>query len=90
MNKTELIEAIAAKAGLNREQTRKAINAYEGIIVDALKNGDSVTLVGFGTYAVRARKARVGYNPRTGGEIPVPACNVPTFKPAKGFREALK
>ncbi|HCW93255.1 MAG TPA: integration host factor, partial [Flexistipes sinusarabici] len=69
MNKKELIEKMADKAGLKKTEAEKALKAFEESVVDTLKNGDKVTLVGFGTFAVSERKARKGRNPQTGQEI---------------------
>ncbi|WP_111861228.1 HU family DNA-binding protein [Acinetobacter sp. CFCC 10889] len=89
MNKTELVAAIAAKAGLNKDQASKALNAFEDAVTDELKAGGSVALVGFGTFSVKAREARTGRNPKTGETLEISASNVPAFKAGKGLKEAI-
>lgn len=89
MNKTELIESIAASADLSKAAAGRALDAVVDGITDALKKGDSVVLVGFGTFAVKARAARVGRNPRTGAEIQIAAANVPSFKAGKALKDAV-
>ena len=90
MNKTDLIAAVAAGAELNKKDADAAVNAFIGSIEKALKKGDSVTLVGFGTFDVKNRKARTGKNPRTGETINIAATKVPAFKPGKAFKDAIK
>lgn len=80
MNKTELINAIAAGTGLSKADAAKALNATTATIADALKTGDKVALVGFGTFAPAERPARTGKNPRTGEIIEIPAKKVVKFK----------
>ena len=86
MNKTELINAIATKTGLNKKSSECALNAVVESIEDALKAGDKVSLVGFGTFEVRARAARKGRNPQTKQEITIPASKAPVFKAGKGLK----
>lgn len=81
MNKTELINAIAAEAGLSKADAAKALNATTAAIAGALKAGDKVSLVGFGTFAPSERPARTGKNPRTGEVLEIPAKTVVKFKP---------
>ncbi|MCM1372428.1 MAG: HU family DNA-binding protein [Bacteroides sp.] len=81
MNKTDLINAIAAEAGLSKADAAKALNATTAAIADALKAGDKVSLVGFGTFASVERPARTGKNPRTGEVLEIPAKTVVKFKP---------
>lgn len=80
MNKTELISAIAAEAGLSKADAAKALNAATAAIAGALKAGDKVSLVGFGTFAPAERPARTGKNPRTGEVLEIPAKKVVKFK----------
>ena len=89
MNKTELVEAIAKEASLSKKDAEAALNAYTANITKALKNGDKITLVGFGTYEVRKRAARKGKNPQTGETIKIKASKVPAFKPGKGLKDAI-
>ena len=83
MNKSELIEAMANTASLSKKDAEAALNAYTDVITEALKKGDKVTLVGFGTYETRKRAARTGKNPQTGEAIKIKAAKVPAFKPGK-------
>ena len=89
MNKSELIEAIATKADLTKVKAEAALNAFIETTKKTLKKGDSVTLVGFGTFAVAKRAARTGRNPFTGETIKIKAKKLPKFKPGKAFKEAL-
>lgn len=89
MNKTELIDAVAAGAGLKKKDAEAAINAMTGAIIDALKAGDKVQLVGFGTFSVKDRAARTGRNPRTGAAIKIEAAKTPAFAAGKAFKDAL-
>ena len=89
MNKGELVEAVAAAAGLSRAEAGKAVDATLDAITGTLKNGGSVSLVGFGTFSVKARAARMGRNPRTGEAIQIAASNVPGFKAGKGLKDAV-
>jgi DNA-binding protein HU-beta len=90
VNKKDLIEKIAAKAGLKKVEAEKALEAFEEAVVEALKSGDKVTLVGFGTFSVYERKARTGRNPQTGKEIKIPAKKAPKFTPGKLFKDSVK
>lgn len=89
MNKSELIDSIAEKSGLNKTQAGDALNAVMDSIGDALEAGDSISLVGFGTFSVKDRKARTGRNPKTGEELNIPASKVPSFKAGKNLKERL-
>jgi DNA-binding protein HU-beta len=89
MNKAELIDAIAGKAGLTKATAAKALNAYHEVVKAAIKDGDSVGVVGFGTFSATERKARTGRNPRTGAVLKIKAAKVPKFRPGKGLRDAL-
>lgn len=90
MNKTELVASIAAKAEISKKDADKALSAVIETIAAALKAGDKVQLVGFGTFESRKRAARVGKNPRTGAEVKIPATNVPAFKAGKALKDSLK
>ncbi len=89
MNKTELIEAIAASADIPKTTAGRALDAVMESITNALKSGDSVVLVGFGTFAVKERAARTGRNPKTREEIAIPASKVPGFKAGKALKDAV-
>jgi DNA-binding protein HU-beta len=89
MNKTELIDAVAAAADLSKADAGRAVDAVVDTITGALKGGDSVTLVGFGTFLVRARAARTGRNPQTGAAIEIKAANAPAFKAGKALKDAV-
>ena len=80
---------MATEAGISKVAAEKALNGFINGVKDALKGGDTVTLIGFGTFSVSERKARVGRNPRTGAELPIPACKVAKFKPGKGLKGIL-
>ncbi|WP_018954191.1 HU family DNA-binding protein [Thioalkalivibrio sulfidiphilus] len=89
MNKSELIDAIAASSDLPKAQAARAVDAMIDVISSALKNGDQVTIVGFGTFLVREREARSGRNPRTGETIQIAASKMPSFKAGKGLKDAV-
>jgi DNA-binding protein HU-beta len=89
MNKTDLINAVAESASLTKVAAEKAIKATFDAISGELKNGGSVTLIGFGTFSVIERKARNGKNPQTGQTIKIPAKKVAKFKPGKALAEAV-
>lgn len=89
MNKTELIAATAEKANLSKKDTEAAVNAVIDVITEALKKGDKVQLVGFGSFETRERAARVGRNPKTKQEIKIPASKVPAFKAGKALKDAI-
>lgn len=89
MNKAELIDAVSEKAGLQKVEASRAVDAVFDTIAAALKTGDSVALLGFGTFSVKARAARSGRNPRTGDIIEIPASNVPGFKAGKALKDAV-
>lgn len=90
MNKTDLIEKIAAGAGLSKVDSKKAIEATIVAIKDALASGDKVSLIGFGTFSVSERTAREGINPSTKEKITIPAKKIVKFKAGTDFSEALK
>ncbi|SFX07865.1 DNA-binding protein HU-beta [Marinospirillum alkaliphilum DSM 21637] len=89
MNKSELIDAIATNADLPKAAAGRALDAVIEAVTAALQKGDSVSLVGFGTFAVKERAARTGRNPQTGAEIKIAAAKVPSFKPGKGLKDAV-
>ena len=90
MNKTELIAALAEKAGLNKRDAEKALNAFTDVVTDTLIKGDKVQLVGFGSFEVKDRAARTARNPRTGDELTVPASKATIFKAGKALKDAVK
>jgi DNA-binding protein HU-beta len=89
MNKAELIAEVAVKTGLSKKDSEKAVNAALDTVTASLKSGEKVSLVGFGTFDVKAREARMGRNPKTKEEIPIPASRVPQFKAGKALKEAV-
>lgn len=89
MNKTDLVSAVAGKAEITKKDAEKVINAFFSTVEDALKSGDKVQLIGFGTFEVRSRQARKGRNPQSGAEIDIPAAKVPAFKPGKALKDAV-
>ena len=89
MNKQELIENIAASADITKAAAGRALDSMIDSITGSLKNGDSVVLVGFGTFSVRDRAARMGRNPQTGEEIQIKAARVPAFKAGKALKDAV-
>lgn len=89
MNKAELINAAAEKAGLSKKDTEAAVDAAIKAITEALAAGDKVQLVGFGSFEIRARAARIGRNPKTKEEIKIPASKVPAFKPGKALKDVV-
>lgn len=90
MNKTDLVNHIATSAGLTKTQATAALQAFETAVVDALANGGTVALTGFGTFAVKERAARAGRNPKTGETIQIAASKVPSFKAGKGLKDAVQ
>ncbi len=89
MNKAELIAAVAAKANVSQKEAGAVVAAVLDEIKDALKKGDKVQLVGFGSFEVRAKAARKGKNPRTGEEITIAASKAPAFKAGKAFKDYI-
>ncbi|MEZ7819334.1 HU family DNA-binding protein [Candidatus Njordibacter sp. Uisw_039] len=89
MNKSELIEAISAEADLSKAGAGRALDAVISAVTGALKDGESVSLVGFGTFSVKARAARTGRNPQTGAAIQIAAANIPSFKAGKALKDAV-
>jgi DNA-binding protein HU-beta len=89
MNKTELVAAMADKAGLTKKDADAALKAFTEVIEETLKAGDSIQLVGFGTFEVAERAERTGRNPQTGAEMVIPASKAPKFKAGKALKDAL-
>ena len=89
MNKSELVEAIAKKTGATKKSTEACVNAFVEAVTGALKKGDKVQLVGFGTFEVRKRAARKGRNPQTQQEIKIPASKAPAFKAGKALKDVV-
>ncbi|MBZ4219072.1 MAG: HU family DNA-binding protein [Chlorobium sp.] len=89
MSKAELVEKIADQANLTKVDAERALNAFLNVVTTSLKEGDDVTLVGFGTFAVGNRAERSGRNPQTGEAITIAAKNVVKFKPGKALRDAI-
>ncbi|MDR9468533.1 HU family DNA-binding protein [Marinospirillum sp.] len=89
MNKSELIDAIATNADLPKAAAGRALDAMLDAVTSTMQKGESVSLVGFGTFAVKERAARTGRNPQTGAEIQIAAAKVPSFKPGKGLKDAV-
>ncbi len=90
MNKTELVALMAEEADITKKDAEKALNAFIGGVQNAVKAGDKVSLIGFGTFEVRERAAREGKNPQTGEKIKIAACKVPAFKAGKAFKDLVK
>ncbi|MFA7061302.1 MAG: HU family DNA-binding protein [Pedobacter sp.] len=89
MTKAELISAVAEQAGLKKVEAEKAVAAFINSVTVALKKGDKLSLVGFGTFTTAQRAARKGQNPQSGKKISIPAATVPKFKPGKTLKEAV-
>ena len=89
MNKNELINAVAEKAALSKKDAEAAVTAALDAVAAALAEGDEVRLVGFGTFEVKKREARIGRNPKTKEEIKIPATKVPAFKAGKALKDAV-
>ena len=89
MKKSELIAAMAEKSGLDKKSAEKALNAFTDTVAEALKAGDKVQLVGFGTFEVSERGERSGRNPQTGEEMVIPASKNPKFKAGKSLKEKV-
>ncbi len=90
MNKTELIEAVAAKANISKKAAGDVVAAITDTVTKELKKGGKVQLVGFGTFEVSQRAARTGRNPQTGKEMKIKASKAPKFKPGKAFKDSIK
>ncbi|CDG89850.1 DNA-binding protein HU-beta [Xenorhabdus bovienii] len=89
MNKSQLIDKIAADVNISKAAAGRVVDAFISSVSDALKDGDDVVLVGFGTFTVRERAARTGRNPQTGKEIKIAAAKVPAFRAGKGLKDAV-
>jgi len=89
MTKADFIAKLSEKTGFSKKDSEKALNGFIDVVKDALKNGEKVSLVGFGTFEVAQRNARKGRNPQTGEEITIPACKAPKFKAGKGLKEVV-
>ena len=89
MNKSELIEAIAASADISKAAETRALDAMVESVTESLKQGESVSLVGFGTFTIKERAARTGRNPQTGQPIEISAAKVPSFKAGKALKDAV-
>jgi len=89
LNKADLVERMAGEAGISKVAAEKALNAFVDGVKGALRKGENITLIGFGTYSVASRKSRVGRNPQTGAELKIPARKVVKFKPGKGLKDIL-
>ena len=89
MTKTDLVDSVAAKAGMTKKDSARAVDAVFDTIKEQLKTGDKVQLVGFGSFEVKQREARVGRNPKTMEEIRIPARRVPVFRPGKELKETV-
>ncbi len=90
MNKSELVDLVAEKAGMSKKDSEKAVKAVLDSITEGLVKGDKVQLVGFGTFEIRNRKEREGRNPATGEKIKIEALKVPAFKPGKALKDRVK
>lgn len=89
MTKQELVSKMAADAGVSKKAAEESLNSFVDAVKTSLKNGENVSLIGFGTFGVSARNARKGRNPQTGEEIDIPARKVPTFKAGKALKDAV-
>ena len=89
MTKADLVNAMAEKAGLNKTDAEGALKAFTEVVTEALKAGDKVAMVGFGTFSVGDRAARTGQNPQTGEKIQIAAARVPKFKAGKALKDAV-
>jgi DNA-binding protein HU-beta len=90
MNKSDLIEKVAESAEISKAAAGRAVEGMTEAITNALQSGDTVSLIGFGTFAVKERSARTGRNPKTGASIAIAASKTPTFKAGKALKDALK
>ena len=90
MNKSDLVDAVAGRADMSKAEAGRAVDAVLGSVGDALGNGDSVSLVGFGTFSVRHSAARMGRNPQTGAAMQIAASKVPGFKAGKALKDKVK
>lgn len=90
MNKNELIDAMTERTGLARKDAERALQAALSAMTDALRRGEKVQLVGFGSFDVKSREARTGRNPKTGEPLPIPAARIPAFHPGKALKDAVE
>ncbi|MED4235700.1 HU family DNA-binding protein [Priestia megaterium] len=90
MNKTELVDAVATKSELTKQDSKKAVDALLETVSNTLAKEEKIQLVGFGTFEIRERAERTGRNPQTGEEMTIPASKAPAFKPGKELKEAVK
>ncbi len=90
MNKSDLIEAVAEAADISKAAAGRAVDGMTDAIIAALKGGETVSLIGFGTFAVKERAARTGRNPKTGASIEIGASKTPSFKAGKALKDAIK
>ena len=89
MNKAQLVAAIAENAGLTKKDAEKALGAFENVVIETLKKGEKIQLVGFGTFEVAERSARTGINPQTKKKIMIAASKAPKFKAGRGLKDAI-
>lgn len=89
MNKSQLVDKIATDADISKAAAGRALDAFMVAVMDSLKSGEEVLLIGFGTFVVRERAARKGRNPQTGAELKIEAAKVPVFRPGKAMKEAV-
>ena len=89
MNKADLISAISDRSGMEKSKVEAFLNSFIGVVEDTVAKGESIQLIGFGTFELRRREARVGRNPKTGENLNIPASNVPVFKVGKNFKDAV-
>ncbi len=90
MNKMEMVDAVASRAGLSKADADRALNAFVDAVADVLARGEKVTITGFGTFEARHRAARMGRNPQTGAPLHIPATITPAFKAGKGLKDAVR
>lgn len=89
MNKGELVDAVAAKANITKKQADEVISAFLSVVIEAVANGEKITLVGFGSFERRERASREGRNPKTSEPMTIPATRIPAFSPGKQFKEKV-
>ena len=90
MTKDEMVTKMAMDAGISKRAANEALKVFFGSVTNALKKGQKVSFVGFGTFTTSKRKARTGRNPKTGASIKIPAARIPKFRPGKSLRDAVK
>ena len=90
MNKSDIVARVADRTSLSKAQAQDALNAVFEVIRDGLSNGDTITLIGFGTFSTKSRAARTGRNPRTGQRMAIAASKTPSFKAGKSLRDAVR